>query len=143
MPRHRPTPEQRQNVIALSGLGATPALIAGMLGVSTKTVESVYAKELATGPDQVKLEAMKELFRAAKGNGAGKVSAATRLLELLTDDEAEAGGAVRPNGKVRILYHDGDNYGATGIRDHDGVTVPLFDTDGCQVIVCHPQDALL
>jgi hypothetical protein len=73
MPLHRPTKEQRQNVTILCGLGATPEMIAGTLGIETATVEKVYGKELAAGPDQVKLEAMAALFKAAKGNGAGKV----------------------------------------------------------------------
>jgi hypothetical protein len=142
MPRHRPTPEQRQSVTIIAGLGATPAMIAGTLGIETETAERVYAKELAAGPDQVKLQAMQELFRAARGNGAGKVMAATRLLDLLTQaDDAQSGGAVRPNGKVRVLYHD-ERIGASGIRDN-GVTVSLYDSDGTQVIVCHPDDAKL
>ena len=104
MPLHRPTKEQRQNVTILCGLGATPEMIAGTLGIETDTVTRAYATELAAGPDQVKLEAMAALFKAAKGNGAGKVMAATRLLDLLTQgDKPDATGAVKPSGKLRIV----------------------------------------
>jgi hypothetical protein len=71
----------------MSGLGAPPGIIAGVIGITEQTLQKVYAKEIAAGPDKVKLEAMRELFAAAKGNGAGKVTAAVRLLDLLTADD--------------------------------------------------------
>jgi len=113
-------------------------MIAGTLGVEVKTVESAYAKELASGQDQVKLETMKELFRAAKGNGAGKVSAAVKLLDLLAeDDKADAGGAVRPNGKTRVVGFWGHH---NVCNPKDGTAINLYDNEGTLCIVFHPDD---
>jgi hypothetical protein len=132
MPRHRPTPEQRQSVTLLSGLGASAELIAAVIGVEVRIVESAYAAELAGGPDQVKLQAMQELFRAARGNGAGKVMAATRLLDLLTqDDKPEAGDAVRRSGKVRLVTCKNDN----SLWDGAGERADVFDENGDTIVI--------
>jgi hypothetical protein len=138
MPTHRPTKEQRQNVTLLAGLGATPSMIAGALGVETETVTRAYSAELAAGPDQVKLQAMQELFRAARGDGAGKVMAVTRLLDLLTqdDDKPDATAAVRKSGKTRLVTCRNDMGLWAGDRQ-----VSVFTEDGDQVLVVSEDEA--
>lgn len=91
MARHVPTPEQRANVTVLTGLGASVEMIAGLLNVEPDTVKTAYAKELAQGPDAVRLEAMRQLFNAAKtAEGAGRVTAAVKLLDMLGGGEQAA-----------------------------------------------------
>jgi hypothetical protein len=98
MARHTPTPEQRANVTVLCGLGATVEMIAGLLNIEPDTVKTAYAKELEQGPEAVRLEAMKQLFNAAKtADGAGRVTAAVRLLDMLAKDDQIAATAT-PSG---------------------------------------------
>jgi hypothetical protein len=107
MARHQPTPEQRANVTLLTGLGASPAMLAGLLNIEVETLKNAYSKELEQGPQAVRLEAMKQLFNASKSaDGAGRVTAAVKLLDLLSSDEkAEAdGNLIRITGKERMIY---------------------------------------
>lgn len=107
MARHVPTPEQRANVTVLTGLGASVEMIAGLLNVEPDTVKKAYEKELAQGPETVRLEAMRQLFNAAKtADGAGRVTAAVRLLDLLAgDDQASSDpNTIKITGKERMVY---------------------------------------
>jgi len=105
MARHQPTDEQRRAVTVMTGLGAPPKIMADGLGIAIETLERVYAKEIENGPASVKLELAKQLFRAAQtDDGAGRVSAAVKLLDLLAGDEqAQAHGNL-----IRIRPPAGD-----------------------------------
>jgi hypothetical protein len=108
MARHTPDEAQRKAVTVMVGLGAPSKIIADGLGIELQTFERVYAKEIQNGPASVKLELAKQLFNAARtDDGAGRVSAATRLLDLLSgDDSAEADGnliRIKPD-KIRVCY---------------------------------------
>jgi len=108
MARHVPTPEQRANVTVLTGLGASPEMLAGLLNIEVETLKNAYAKELAQGPEAVRLEAMRSLFQAAKSaDGAGRVTAAVKLLDMLAgDDQASSDpNTIKITGKVRTVYY--------------------------------------
>ena len=127
MARHVPTPEQRTNVTVLTGLGASPEMLAGLLNIEVKTLKNAYAKDLQQGPDVVKLEAMKQLFNAAKtADGAGRVTAAVKLLDVLTGDDDQASydrHTIKITGKHRAVY----------FGDCPPPEMDLFDREGAQV----------
>jgi hypothetical protein len=125
MARHVPTPEQRTNVTVLTGLGASPEMLAGLLNIEVATLQVAYAKELKQGPETVKLEAMKQLFNASKtAEGAGRVTAAVKLLDMLQGDDQASMDAktIRINGDMRAAY-----FGAC-----DPPKEPMFFRDGSQ-----------
>jgi hypothetical protein len=100
MARHVPTPEQRSNVLVLTGLGASPEMLAGLLKIEVDTLKDAYKKELAAGPETVRIEAMKQLFNAAKtADGPGRVTAAVKLLDLLSAEDSadKAENGFKPN----------------------------------------------
>jgi hypothetical protein len=106
MARHQPTEEQRKAVLVMIGLGAPPKIIADGLNIELETFERVYEREIQNGPASVKLELAKQLFNAARtDDGAGRVSAAVKLLDLLSGDErAEADNIIRITGKNVTAY---------------------------------------
>lgn len=75
----------------LAGLNAPKHLIAGAVGIrKVATLERLYAKEIEDGPAAVQLECRIQLLKAAKSAGAGKVSAAIKLAELLGGKDGES-----------------------------------------------------
>lgn len=88
MPLHRPTKATREQVRTLAGLNAPRHLIAAAVKIrKVETLERFYAKELEDGPAAVQLELREQLLNAARSdNGAGRVTATTKLAELLVGD---------------------------------------------------------
>ncbi len=145
MARHVPTPEQRSNVTVLAGLGASPKMLAGLLNIEVETLKTAYAKELAQGPEAVRVELMKQLFNAAKTvDGAGRVSAVTRLLDLMPGGEADkAKGDFAPKlnelPQHEIFFLQGCNE-PVELFTADGKAAPaLYWRRTCST-ECHPGD---
>ena len=133
MARHVPTKEQRNAVTVMIGLGAPPGIVATAIGITPETLEKTYANELEAGPDMVRLQAMRELFNAAKGDGAGKVTAAVKLLDLLTaeDESNPASGAVRESGEtLMVVYRPSSSALWAGDR-----AVAAYDENGNSLLI--------
>jgi hypothetical protein len=128
MARHKATPENRNSVRVMIGLGAPLNIVAGALNISPDTLSKVYATEIQEGPDSVRLEAMRQLFAASKtADGAGRVSAAVKLLDMLSADDGKpdpGAAGVRPSGlPMRVLPYS------------QSMSLKLYDQDGTQVFL--------
>jgi hypothetical protein len=128
MARHQPDESQRKAVTVMVGLGAPPQIIADGLNIELETLERVYAKEIENGPASVRLELTKQLFNAARTDeGAGRVSAAVKLLDLLAGDDQVAADAktIRITGEERMIH--------VIAKSPENFTDELFDREGRKI----------
>ena len=75
-PSHRPDPQTRRQVEALAGYGVPESDIAGVVGVSPKTLRKHYRSELDHGHVKANAKVAENLFRKATGEGREAVIAA-------------------------------------------------------------------
>lgn len=73
-PPHEPTPEARERVRELTGLGATQPFIAARLNISEDTLQRHYRAELDQGVEDLNSQVAGSLFSNAKsGNVAAQI----------------------------------------------------------------------
>lgn len=71
-PEHVPSPESRQHVESLAGIGLPQVMIGRLLGISDATVRKYYEAELALGEAKATAKVAQTLFqRATAGNDLG------------------------------------------------------------------------
>jgi hypothetical protein len=75
-PSHKPDPQTRRQVEALAGYGVPESDIAGVVGVSPKTLRKHYRSELDHGHVKANAKVAENLFRKATGDGREAVIAA-------------------------------------------------------------------
>jgi hypothetical protein len=75
-PPHQPDPAQRRQVEALAGYGIPEPEIAGLVGISPKTLRKHYRQELDFGHTKANARVAENLFRKATGEGREAVTAA-------------------------------------------------------------------
>ena len=75
-PAHKPDPAVRRQVEALAGYGVPEAEIAGVVGVSPKTLRRHYRGELDHGHVKANAKVAEKLYRKATGDGREAVIAA-------------------------------------------------------------------
>jgi hypothetical protein len=75
-PSHRPDPQSRRQVEAMAGYGVPESDIAGVVGVSPKTLRKHYRSELDHGHVKANAKVAENLFRKATGEGREAVTAA-------------------------------------------------------------------
>jgi hypothetical protein len=126
MARHTPDKAQRDAVTVMIGLGAPHQVIADGLNIELETFQRVYEQEIANGPALVKLEAMKQLFNAAKtADGAGRTTAAVKLIDMLQSDDQASSDA----NTIRITGKDVTAY----FSDYPHPPMELFTREGAKV----------
>jgi len=75
-PSHKPDPQTRRQVEAMAGYGVPESDIAGVVGVSPKTLRKHYRSELDHGHVKANAKVAENLFRKATGEGREAVTAA-------------------------------------------------------------------
>jgi hypothetical protein len=75
-PSHKPDPQTRRQVEAMAGYGVPESDIAGVVGVSPKTLRKHYRSELDHGHVKANAKVAENLFRKATGEGREAVIAA-------------------------------------------------------------------
>jgi hypothetical protein len=75
-PAHKPDPTVRRQVEAMAGYGVPEAEIAGVVGVSPKTLRKHYRGELDHGHVKANAKVAENLYRKATGDGREAVIAA-------------------------------------------------------------------
>jgi hypothetical protein len=75
-PSHQPDSQTRRQVEAMAGYGVPEAEIAGIVGVSPKTLRKHYRGELDHGHTKANAKVAENLFRKATGEGREAVVAA-------------------------------------------------------------------
>jgi len=75
-PAHKPDPTVRRQVEAMAGYGVPEADIAGVVGVSPKTLRKHYRGELDHGHVKANAKVAENLYRKATGEGRESVIAA-------------------------------------------------------------------
>lgn len=75
-PSHKPDPQTRRQVEAMAGYGVPESDIAGVVGVSPKTLRRHYRSELDHGHVKANAKVAESLFRKATGEGREAVTAA-------------------------------------------------------------------
>jgi len=75
-PAHKPDPAVRRQVEALAGYGVPEAEIAGVVGISPKTLRKHYRDELDHGHVKANAKVAENLYRKATGEGREAVIAA-------------------------------------------------------------------
>ena len=75
-PSHTPDPQTRRQVEPMAGYGVPEADIAGVVGVSPKTLRKHYRGELDHGHVKANAKVAENLFRKATGDGRESVTAA-------------------------------------------------------------------
>jgi hypothetical protein len=75
-PAHKPDPTVRHQVEAMAGYGVPEAEIAGVVGVSPKTLRKHYRGELDHGHVKANAKVAENLYRKATGEGREAVIAA-------------------------------------------------------------------
>ncbi len=68
-PAHKPDPSVRRQVEAMAGYGVPEADIAGVVGVSPKTLRKHYRGELDHGHVKANAKVAENLYRKATGEG--------------------------------------------------------------------------
>ncbi len=75
-PAHKPDPSVRRQVEAMAGYGVPEADIAGVVGISPKTLRKHYRSELDHGHVKANAKVAENLYRKATGDGREAVIAA-------------------------------------------------------------------
>ena len=75
-PAHKPDPSVRRQVEAMAGYGVPEADIAGVVGISPKTLRKHYRGELDHGHVKANAKVAENLYRKATGDGREAVIAA-------------------------------------------------------------------
>ncbi len=75
-PAHKPDPSVRRQVEAMAGYGVPEAEIAGVVGISPKTLRKHYRGELDHGHVKANAKVAENLYRKATGDGREAVIAA-------------------------------------------------------------------
>ena len=99
-PAHKPDPSVRRQVEAMAGYGVPEADIAGVVGVSPKTLRKHYRGELDHGHVKANAKVAENLYRKATGEGREAVIAAIFWLKTRAGWKethvTEVGGAHGP-----------------------------------------------
>ena len=104
-PSHRPDPQTRRQVEAMAGYGVAEADIAGVVGVSPKTLRKHYRSELDHGHVKANAKVAENLFRKATGDGREAVIAAIFWLKTRAGWKETSVQELSASREGQVVFH--------------------------------------